>query len=147
VSTRYDDSRAFNREWLTLVRLAHVHRPILLPRRVEYEDFIAMLRTADAPDWDGEEMTTVIALDTDGKEIGRANFWHESIESKYPLKPNEISARGREEVWVHPLWRRIGLGSRMYDYAETVTGKRAVPSPRLSHEGLNFWRKRLGLGY
>lgn len=45
-------------------------------------------------------------------------------------------------VQVHPEFRRKGVASNMYDFAERVIGKRFKPAPSNTRTAKMFWKKR-----
>jgi GNAT superfamily N-acetyltransferase len=72
----------------------------------------------------------------EGTEIGRATFVR---------GPNYLEADDSDlsdSVWVHPEYRRRGLASTMYNYAEAVSGQKIIPSEHSSGLGAKFWASR-----
>ena len=74
-------------------------------------------------------LLTVKAYLKDGTQIGRVEF---SIEGK------NLQA---DQVVVNPEFRRQGIATMMYDYAESL-GNTIVPSMLLSPDSEAFWNAR-----
>lgn len=54
------------------------------------------------------------------------------------------------DSFIDPNFRRIGLGSKLYDYAEKLLNKKIIPyeqysGEKSSTEAVQFWKKRSGI--
>lgn len=54
------------------------------------------------------------------------------------------------DSFIEPRFRRNGLGSKMYDYAENLLNKKIIPYEQYSGEkssidAVQFWKKRTGI--
>ena len=74
--------------------------------------------------------TTVVALNDYGNRVGSVVFEHDGD----LLIP--------DNVMVFPQFRRQGVATGMYDYAESVTSKQVVPSKDQNDDARGFWRTR-----
>jgi hypothetical protein len=56
------------------------------------------------------------------------------------VNPDEASMSS-QDTWVDKRWRRMGLATGMYNWAQEL-GNTVIKSDRLSDHGREFWRSR-----
>lgn len=56
------------------------------------------------------------------------------------VNPDE-NTMSSKDTWVDVKWRRMGLATKMYNWAETL-GNTVIASSTLSKQGKKFWRNR-----
>lgn len=58
------------------------------------------------------------------------------------VNPDE-ETMSSQDTWVDKNWRRLGLATRMYDWAQEL-GNTVIASGTLSNQGKKFWKARSG---
>jgi len=90
---------------------------------------------------DGVDAYRVSIKDKTGKEISRVGFGiYTSSLGRQVLEC--LNGDGGAELYVDPEYRRRGLASVMYDYAQEISGLQVKPSPSLTDDGQSFWSSR-----
>ena len=56
------------------------------------------------------------------------------------VNPDEVTMSS-QDTWVDKRWRRLGLATKMYNWAEEL-GNTVIRSDRLSDHGKEFWKSR-----
>jgi GNAT superfamily N-acetyltransferase len=106
--------------------------------KVTYKSFLTKdhkfdLNVRDEEDFEYDEVFRVIARNSDGDEIGRADFGF------HP----DVSANVCWRVFVDSDYRRQGIASKMYDLASKHFGEEIEPFPGgHSKDAINFWSRR-----
>lgn len=98
------------------------------PFRLQKTDSQGLIWTAVSH---GHFDLTVDVQSPQGRQIAYATF---EID-EYPDSLNSL------DTWVDTKWRRMGIATRMYDWAREL-GNDIEPSKFLSVQGQKFWRKR-----
>ena len=75
-----------------------------------------------------------LTIDVHSPEQGQVAYAIFSID-EYPDSLNSV------DTWVHKNYRRMGIGTKMYDWAQEL-GNTVEPSKFLSVKGQKFWNKR-----
>ena len=58
------------------------------------------------------------------------------------VNPDE-DTMSSQDTWVDKRWRRMGLATKMYDWAQEL-GNTVIPSSTLQPDGKEFWKNRKG---
>ena len=58
------------------------------------------------------------------------------------VNPDE-ETMSSQDTWVDKRWRRMGLATKMYDWAEEL-GNTVIASSTLQPDGKKFWKSRSG---